>query len=194
MGCRMKIGYARVSTQGQDLEVQREALEADGCERIYLEKESGAKRDRPELNKMLEHVRPGDVVVVHKLDRLARSLSDLLEISDKIRAAKAELRIMGSEGLDSTTDQGRLMFSILGAFAEFERSLIVSRTARGREAAKARGVKFGPKVRHKPEKLAAAAELARRPGQSVTAAAREFGCSRATLYNYMQANAQEAAQ
>lgn len=190
----MKIGYARVSTQGQDLEVQREALEADGCERIYLEKVSGAKRDRPELNKMLEHVRPGDVVVVHKLDRLARSLSDLLEISDKISAAKAELRIMGSEGLDSTTDQGRLMFSILGAFAEFERSLIVSRTARGREAAKARGVKFGPKVRHKPEKLAAAAELARRPGQSVTAAASEFGCSRATLYNYMQANAQEAAQ
>lgn len=190
----MKIGYARVSTQGQDLEVQREALEADGCERIYLEKESGAKRDRPELNKMLEHVRPGDVVVVHKLDRLARSLSDLLEISQTISKAKAELRIMGSEGLDSTTDQGRLMFSILGAFAEFERSLIVSRTARGREAAKARGVKFGPKVRHKPEKLAAAAELARRPGQSVTAAAREFGCSRATLYNYMQANAQEAAQ
>lgn len=190
----MKIGYARVSTQGQDLDVQREALEADGCERIYLEKESGAKRDRPELNKMLEHVRPGDVVVVHKLDRLARSLSDLLEISDKIRAAKAELRIMGSEGLDSTTDQGRLMFSILGAFAEFERSLIVSRTARGREAAKARGVKFGPKVRHKPEKLAAAAEFARQPGQSVTAAALKFDCSRATLYNYMQANAQEAAQ
>jgi DNA invertase Pin-like site-specific DNA recombinase len=190
----MKIGYARVSTAGQDLEIQRQALEADGCERIYQEKESGAQRARPELNKMLEQLRPGDVVVVHKLDRLARSLSDLLEISQTIRTAKAELRIMGSEGLDTTTDQGQLMFSILGAFAEFERSLIVSRTARGREAAKARGVKFGPKVRHKPEKLAAAAELARRPGQSVTAAAREFGCSRATLYNYMQANAQEAAQ
>lgn len=194
MGYRMKIGYARVSTSGQDLEIQRQALEADGCERIYFEKESGAQRARPELNKMLEQLRPGDVVTVHKLDRLARSLSDLLEISQTISKAKAELRIMGSEGLDSTTDQGRLMFSILGAFAEFERSLIVSRTARGREAAKARGVKFGPKVKHKPEKLAAAAELARRPGQSVTAAAREFGCSRATLYNYMQANAQGAAQ
>jgi DNA invertase Pin-like site-specific DNA recombinase len=190
----MKIGYARVSTAGQDLEIQRQALEADGCDRIYLEKESGAKRDRPELNKMLDSLRAGDVVTVHKLDRLARSLGDLLEISQIIRKAKAELRIMGSEGLDTTTDQGRLMFSILGAFADFERSLIVARTSRGREAAMARGVKFGPKVRHKPEKLAAAAQMAAQEGSSVTAAAIKFGCSRATLYNYMQRQADLAKE
>jgi DNA invertase Pin-like site-specific DNA recombinase len=190
----MKIGYARVSTAGQDLEIQRQALEADGCDRIYLEKESGAKRDRPELNKMLDSLRAGDVVTVHKLDRLARSLGDLLEISQIIRKAKAELRIMGNEGLDTTTDQGRLMFSILGAFADFERSLIVARTSRGREAAMARGVKFGPKVRHKPEKLAAAAQMAAQEGSSVTAAAIKFGCSRATLYNYMQRQADLAKE
>jgi DNA invertase Pin-like site-specific DNA recombinase len=191
----MKIGYARVSTAGQELEIQRQALEADGCERVYLEKESGAKRARPELNAMLDSLRPGDVVTVHKLDRLARSLGDLLEISQIIRKAKAELRIMGSEGLDTTTDQGRLMFSILGAFADFERSLIVGRTSRGREAAMARGVKFGPKVKYKPELLASAAEFARQPGQSVTAAAHKFGgMSRATLYNYMQKQADLAKE
>jgi DNA invertase Pin-like site-specific DNA recombinase len=192
----MKIGYARVSTAGQDLEIQRQALEADGCDRIYLEKESGAKRDRPELNKMLDSLRAGDVVTVHKLDRLARSLGDLLEIQKKIGpdGADANLRIIDSPELDSTTINGQLMFSILGAFAQFERSLIVGRTSRGREAAMARGVKFGPKVRHKPEKLAAAAQMAAQEGSSVTAAAIKFGCSRATLYNYIQRQADLAKE
>lgn len=189
----MRIGYARVSTDNQDLTDQQQQLAADGCEQIFFEKVSGAKRDRPELNAMLSMLRRGDVVVVAKIDRLARSLSDLLELSTLIHEAGADLRFIGEAGLDTTTDQGKLMFSILGAFAEFERSLIVARTTRGRDAAKARGVKFGPKVKHTPEKLAAAAQAAREEGSSVALAAKAFGMSKATLYNYMQ-RTQEAAQ
>lgn len=187
----MILGYARCSTVAQELDIQKAALEAAGAERIYFEKASGAKRDRPELNKMLEQLRPGDICTVCHLDRLARSLSDLLWISERIEKAGAQLRIMGSP-LDTTTEHGQLMFQLLGAFAQFEKSMIVRRTSEGRKAAQARGVKFGPRPTFTPEVLNAAAELAQQEGMSVTRAARQFRMSRATLYSHLKNQADNA--
>lgn len=138
------IGYARVSTKGQDLSIQIDALEKYGCEKIFTEKESGAKSDRPELNKALEYLREGDKLVVHKLDRLARSTFDLHKLANQLQDAGIAL-VFIKEQIDFSTPAGKLMFSMLGAIAEFERDLINDRTAEGRERAKAQGKHMGRK-------------------------------------------------
>jgi DNA invertase Pin-like site-specific DNA recombinase len=138
------LGYARVSTNGQDLTGQVAELQAARCVKIYREKASGAKTDRPELAKLLRALEPGDVLIVTRLDRLARSTRDLLNVLDAVAKAKAGFRSLKDTWADTTTPHGRLMLTVLGGLAEFERELIRARTGEGRSRAKARGVRFWP--------------------------------------------------
>ena len=135
-------GYARVSTDGQTLAAQDAQLTAAGCAKIYAERVSGAKTDRAELGKVLKRLQAGDVLVVTRLDRLARSTRDLLNILDTIGKAGAGFKSIADAWADTTTPHGRLMLTVLGGLAEFERELILARTSDGRKRAKARGVRF----------------------------------------------------
>ena len=142
------IGYARVSTRDQDLTIQEDTLKAAGCERLYREKVSGAKAEnRPKLCRMLKSLEPADVVVVKKLDRLARSTRDLLNIVHQIEESGAEFRSLDDTWCDTTTAHGKLLLTILGGLAEFERSLIQDRTQAGIQRARDLGVTFGRKPR-----------------------------------------------
>ena len=176
------IGYARVSTQGQDLSQQRETLSAMGCQRIFEEKVSGAKRDRPELGRLLDHLRTGDVVTVTRLDRLARSTSDLLHIAERINDSGAGLRSLAEPWADTTSPAGRMVLTIFAGIADFERSLIGERTSAGRAAALARGVRFGPRPALNAEQIVHARRLIEEEGRPVTEAARILNVHRATLY------------
>ncbi len=182
----MLVGYARVSTEDQDLTLQRAALTGAGCKRVYEEKVSGAKRARPELTRMLDQLRAGDVVVVSRLDRLARSTRDLLDIAEQLKQAEAGLRSLHEPWADTTSPAGRMVLTVFAGIAEFERELIHERTGAGRVSAKARGVRFG-----RPPKLAAdQIALARRliaEGTSVPEASRILKVHRATLYRALEA-------
>ena len=168
------FGYARVSTDGQTLAAQHSQLHTMGCTKIFAEKISGAVTNRPELNKALAELQDGDVFVVTRLDRLARSTRDLLNILDTISKAGAGFRSLADTWADTTTAHGRLMLTILGGLAEFERELIRVRTGDGRQRAKDRGVRFG-----RPPKLTAEQRqeaIARvRAGETKAAIARDFG-------------------
>lgn len=183
------IGYARVSTQAQDLEQQRLALGQIGCKRIFEEKVSGANRDRPELNRLLDHLRPGDVLIVTRLDRLARSTTDLLHIAERLRAIDAGLRSIAEPWADTTSPAGRMVLTIFAGIADFERSLIGERTRAGRAAAKARGVRFGPKPALTPEQVSHARHLIAEEQRPVAEAARLLGVHRATLYRALSKQA-----
>jgi DNA invertase Pin-like site-specific DNA recombinase len=141
-------GYARVSTAGQTLASQDAQLHAAGCAKVYAERVSGAKTDRPELAKLIRRLEAGDVLMVTRLERLARSTRDLLNILDAIGKAGAGFKSLSDAWADTTTPHGRLMLTILGGLAEFERELIIARTGDGRARAKAKGVRFG-----RPRKL-----------------------------------------
>lgn len=182
----MMIGYARVSTRGQDLDQQRVALGTAGCIRIFEEKVSGTKRDRPELAKMLDHLRAGDVVTITRLDRLARSTGDLLDIAERIRTAEAGLRSLAEPWADTTTPAGRMVLTVFAGMAEFERSLIVERTSAGRIAAKARGVRFGPSPVLSAGQIAHARQLIRDEERPVAEVARLLGVHRSTLYRALE--------
>lgn len=177
----MLIGYARVSTEDQELTLQRAALKDAGCQRIYEEKISGTKRARPELNRLLDHLRVGDVVVVARLDRLARSTRDLLEIAEQLKAAEAGLRSLHEPWADTTSPAGRMVLTVFAGIAEFERELIHERTRTGRVAAQARGVRFG-----RPPKLTSdQIKLAQRlidEGRSVPEVSKILKVHRATIY------------
>ena len=134
----MIIGYARVSTDDQNLDAQVDALKAAVCERIFADKISGSVRSRPELDKLLDHLREGDVIVVTKYDRLARSLRDLLEIVETIQTRGGGFRSL-AEDIDTTTSAGRLIFHVFASIAQFERERISERTREGLQAAKRRG-------------------------------------------------------
>jgi DNA invertase Pin-like site-specific DNA recombinase len=142
------LGYARVSSNGQELSGQVAELQAAGCVKVYREKASGAQTDRPELAKLLKQLDQGDVVIVTRLDRLARSTRDLLNILDAIAKAGAKFRSLHDAWADTTTPHGELMVTILAGLATFERHLIRARTDEGRKRAQARGVRFG-----RPRKL-----------------------------------------
>jgi len=180
----MLIGYARVSTLDQKPALQLDALKAAGCERVFEEKASGAKEDRPQLVKALDHMRPGDVLVVWKLDRLARSLKQLVTVLDDLGQRGIGFRCL-APAIDTTTPEGRLLYSITGAFAEFERAIIQQRTRAGLKAALARGRKGGRPPALKPEDLTKARALLNDPMIPVKDIAAMFGVSRATLYNYL---------
>ncbi len=134
----MQIGYARVSTDDQDTAAQAAALKAAGCDRIYREKASGGRWDRPELHRLLDQLRKGDVLVVWKLDRLSRSLRDVLTLMERLGAAGAGFRSL-TEAIDTTTPAGRMMMQMVGAFAEFERAMLRERTKVGLDAAREEG-------------------------------------------------------
>ena len=137
------IGYARVSTQDQTLEAQKEALLKAGADLLFTEKVSGAKRDRPELNAMLANLQPGDIVLVTRLDRFARSTLDMLTLTEAITTKGAAFRSLEEPWADTTTPHGKMIVTVLAGVAEFERSLIRQRTSEGRKRAHAMGVKFG---------------------------------------------------
>jgi DNA invertase Pin-like site-specific DNA recombinase len=174
------FGYARVSTRDQDLASQLDELKAAGCGNIFKEKASGAKSDRPELAKVIRRLEPGDVLIVTRLDRLARSTRDLLNILDAIGKAGAGFRSLRDTWADTTTPHGRLMLTVLGGLAEFERELIRARTSEGRKRAKDRGVKFG-----RPQALTAhqRKEAIQRLAEGAVQAdlARSYGVSQATI-------------
>jgi DNA invertase Pin-like site-specific DNA recombinase len=173
-------GYARVSTGGQTLAAQDAALHAAGCAKVYAEKVSGAKTDRAELGKLLKRLDRGDVVIVTRLDRLARSTRDLLNILDAIAKAGAGFKSLADTWADTTTPHGRLMLTVLGGLAEFERELNKARTSEGRERAKARGVHMGRPPKLTPHQRREA--IARRDaGESLVEIARTYNVSHPTI-------------
>ncbi|TRL37583.1 recombinase family protein [Methylosinus sporium] len=180
----MLLGYARVSTTDQDLALQLDALRAAGCERIFEEKASGAKEDRPELARLLDHARTGDVLVVWKLDRLARSLKQLVLVLEDLGARGVGFRCL-APAIDTTTPEGRLLYSITGAFAEFERAIIQQRTRAGLKAALARGRKGGRRKVLSDDDLVKARAMLRDPLISVASVAKVLGVARTTLYNHL---------
>jgi len=174
------FGYARVSTDGQTLASQDAQLHAASCSRVFAEKVSGAKSDRAELAKLLKVLSPGDQVVVTRLDRLARSTRDLLNILDQIGKAGASFRSLADTWADTTTPHGRLMLTVLGGLAEFERELIRARTSEGRKRAKARGVHLGRPLALTPHQRQEA--IARREaGESLVEIARSYNVSHPTI-------------
>ena len=177
----MHLGYARVSTDAQDLTNQRTELAAAGCTKLFSEKLTGAQRDRPELARMLDHLRAGDVVTVTRLDRLARSTRDLLDIAERIQGVGAGLRSLAEPWADTTTPAGRMVLTVFAGIAEFERALIIDRTRSGRNAAKARGVKFGPRPTLTPAQIDHARQLINQDGRTVKDAAESLGVHRSTL-------------
>lgn len=182
----MLVGYARVSTQDQNADLQIDALRAAGCEKLFVEKASGAKRDRPELMAAIDYVREGDTLVVWKLDRLARSLKQLIETVELLESRKIGMRSL-TEAIDTTTSGGRLVFHLFGALAEFERSIIRERTRAGLDAARARGRKGGrPKAMSEADVKVAKAMLADHT-ITVEEVAKRIGVSPATLYRHLPA-------
>jgi DNA invertase Pin-like site-specific DNA recombinase len=172
-------GYARVSTDGQTLASQDAQLHAAGCAKVYSEKASGARTDRPELAKLLKRLEPGDVLMVTRLDRLARSTRDLLNILDTVAKAGAGFKSLADAWADTTTAHGRLMLTVLGGLAEFE-ALIIARTGDGRVRAKARGVRFGrPPALTSHQRQEAIQRLAE--GATQADLARTYGVSQATI-------------
>ena len=178
----MNFAYSRVSTQQQDLSGQTQTIKEAGyvVDEFFEEKISGKERDRPKLKQMLGKVRKDDKVIVCKLDRLARSLKDLLEISDELKAKQCDLVVI-DQHIDTSHPTGRLVFSILGALAEFERSLIVDRTSRGRERAMREGVKFGRKPKTSDRDMALI-KVMHAEGKSYGEIADAVKISRVTVY------------
>ncbi|MHA6770344.1 recombinase family protein [Sphingobium ummariense] len=180
----MLVGYARVSTQDQNPNLQSDALKAAGCEKIFVEKASGAQRERPELTAALSYMREGDSLVVWKLDRLARSLPQLIETVARLEAQGIGFRSL-TEAIDTTTAGGKLVFHIFGALAEFERSVIRERTRAGLKAARDRGRTGGRPPALSSADLAAAKAMLRDPTITVDEVAKRLKVSPATLYRHL---------
>jgi DNA invertase Pin-like site-specific DNA recombinase len=180
-GAEMTIyGYARVSTRDQDLAAQDAELMAAGCAKVFKEKASGARSDRAELRKVIGRLEPGDVLVVTRLDRLARSTRDLLNVLASVAERGAGFKSLKDSWADTTTPHGRLMLTVLGGLAEFERELIRARTGEGRKRAKERGVRFGRPHKLTPHQRQEA--LARREaGETLMDIARSYGVSHPTI-------------
>jgi DNA invertase Pin-like site-specific DNA recombinase len=187
----MLIGYARVSTDDQHLDLQRDALKEAGCERIVEEKASGAKAERAGLASLLNILRAGDSVVIWRLDRLGRSLKDLIQLVEQFESAGVGLRSL-QEQIDTSSSGGRLVFHVFGALAEFERNLVRERTQAGLAAARARGRKGGRKKRLDNDKRALALQLYNAKQHTIPQICKMMGISKSTLYNYRDEVAQDA--
>ncbi len=176
----MQIGYARVSTNDQDTAVQVAALKTAGCERIYREKASGGRWDRPELHRLLDQLRKGYVLVVWKLDRLSRSLRDVLTIMERLGEAGAGFRSL-TEAIDTTTPAGRMMMRMVGAFAEFERAMLKERTKAGLDAAREEGRIGGRRPKLTPQQQAEIQKMVSKGDKTAADAARLFKIHPATV-------------
>ena len=181
-----KIGYARVSTLQQDEALQRDALHAAGVDRIYVDKASGKLESRPALDDLLTQARPGDTVVVWRLDRLGRSLKHLIETVGALEARGVAF-VSLTEAIDTSTPGGRLIFHVFGALAEFERDLIRERTLAGLAAARARGRVGGRPTVWTPAKLSTAKAMHASGDYDVSSIAKVLGVSRASVYRALQA-------
>ena len=180
----MRIGYARVSTKDQSLDRQRDQLRQDGCERIYEEKVSGARSDRPELGRLVDALRTGDVVVVAELSRLSRSVRDLFSIVGQIHEAGAEIKSLKEPWLDTTSPQGRLLFTFFSGISEFEREVIRQRTIEGIAAARARGRLGGHPVLD-PKHVDLALKMYDSKACTVAEITKATGVSKSALYRYI---------
>jgi len=180
----MLIGYARVSTDDQNLDLQRDALQRAGCEKIYEDRMSGAKAARPGLAMALEVARAGDVLTVWRLDRLGRSLHDLIVLVSRLDTAGIGLMSV-QEKIDTSSSGGRLVFHMFGALAEFERNVIRERTQAGLQAARARGRKGGRPKLLEPAKRQLVVKLYAEKQHTISEICRMMGISKPTLYNYL---------
>jgi DNA invertase Pin-like site-specific DNA recombinase len=176
----MKIGYARVSTTDQNPALQLAALKRERCKRIFTDKASGTLRKRPELDKCLKSLKPEDVLIVWKLDRLGRTLRDLITLLDELKGQGVRFKSL-TESIDTDTPTGRAMWQMVGVLAELEKSLIRERTKAGREAAQRRGVKMGRKPKLSPHQVAHARKLVE-SGESPAHVAHLLKVARSTLY------------
>jgi DNA invertase Pin-like site-specific DNA recombinase len=177
----MKIGYARVSTSDQNLDLQLKALKKAGCQKIFREKVSGFSRQRPEFQRMLDQIRTGDTIVVWKLDRLARSTRDLLNTMETISEAGGKFQSLSEPWANTTTHAGKMIMTVFAGIAEFERDLIRERTGAGREAAKQRGVRFGRPRKLNVDQARLACKLVAE-GKAIREVARTFNVHEATIY------------
>src|SRR5437879_5744042 len=190
----MLIGYARVSTNNQDTAAQVAALKAAGCERMYREKASGGRWDRPELHRLLDQLRKSDVLLVWKLDRLSRSLRDVLTIMERLAEAKAGFRSL-TEAIDTTTPAGRMMMQMVGAFAEFERAMLKERTKAGLEAARREGRIGGRRPKLSSRQRTEITRMVSRGDKTAADAARLFSVHPATVSRLLsQARANSGSQ
>lgn len=181
----MKIGYARVSTREQSLDIQLKALQRAGCKLIYQEKVSGVGRSRPEFAKMLQQIRKDDVLIIWRLDRLARSTKTLLETVETLQECGASFKSLQEPWADTTSASGKLVMTFFAGLSEFERDLIRDRTDVGRKAALQRGVKFGRPIKMTQEQLKQARKLLKQ-GESIRYVADIFGVHFTTLYRYLR--------
>ena len=178
------VGYARVSTWDQNLDLQTDALHEAGCVRVFTDKASGTRTDRPQLAAALDYVRPGDTLLVWRLDRLGRSLKHLVETVTGLHEREVGFRSL-TESIDTTTSTGRLMFHVFAALAEFERDLIVDRTKAGLAAARERGSKPGRKPSLSADQIAVVRRMHAEGTHTVAAIAEVVGVSRATVYRHL---------
>lgn len=183
----MYIGYARVSTDDQNLDLQKDALEQAQCEQVFKDQLSGAKSERPGLKQALEYARSGDTIVVWRLDRLSRSLKDLIEMVNQLEERGVGLKSL-HEAIDTSSSSGKLIFHIFGALAEFERNLIRERTQAGLQAARARG-RFGGRPKSLSEdQQSVAVQLYHDKKHTVAQICKMLGISKPTLYKYIDAS------
>jgi DNA invertase Pin-like site-specific DNA recombinase len=180
----MLLGYARVSTDQQDHALQLDALRAAGCDRVFIETASGTRTDRPELAKLMEMARPGDVLTIWRLDRLGRNLRHLIEIADDLQRRDIGLKSI-TEAIDTTTPAGRFMFSILGALAAMEREVLIQRTKAGLDSAAARGRRGSRPAALDEAKVRAARAMLSGGTMTASEVARQLGCSPSTLYRHL---------
>jgi DNA invertase Pin-like site-specific DNA recombinase len=181
----MNIGYARVSSYGQSLEVQRQKLNDEGCTQIFEEKRSALSQKRNELEEALRTIREGDVLIVTKLDRLARSMQDLLTIAKRLQSKNSQLKVI-DQSIDTTTSEGRLMFNIIGSFAEFEYDLRKSRQLDGIKKARDNGVAFGRKYVLNDQQRQDIARLHTQENFSLNQLAAKYAVSHMTIYRVIK--------
>ena len=181
----MLIGYARVSTIDQNPNLQTDALKLAGCQKMFIDKISGTTAQRPELDKLKEQLREGDTLIVWRLDRLGRSLKDLIDWMNYLETEKVSLKSL-QENIDTATSTGKLVFHIFGALAEFERNLIVERTNAGLQAARARGIKGGRKKKLDTSKQKTAQTMYDSKNHSIKEICETLKVTKPTLYKYLE--------
>ncbi len=181
----MKFGYARVSTEERSLDRQTDQLKVAGVDKIFYERFSGTKANRPELDKLMEQLRPGDVIVICDLTRLSRSTKDLFSLVDRIQAIGADIKSMKENWIDTTPPQGKLLFTIMAGLSQFERDLISQRTKEGLASARARG-RSGGRPAKQNHKVGMALKMYDSKDYSISEILKATGLSKSTLYRYIK--------